>query len=108
MVILVFYGNYKEGKLTMSLSGELDHHAAREAMREIEEKIDTYLPRECILDFKKLNFMDSSGIALILKTYKRMRELEGKMSVKNVPPQPMRVLNTAGIVRLISIREAGK
>lgn len=101
-------GDYRKGKLTIVLSGELDHHAARSAMREIEMKIDTYLPRECILDFIKLQFMDSSGIALILKTYKRMKEVEGNLSVKNVPPQPMRVLDASGIVRIIEIQEAGK
>ncbi|NLL39144.1 MAG: anti-sigma factor antagonist [Clostridiales bacterium] len=101
-------GDYREGKLTIVLSGELDHHAARRAMREIETQIDTYLPRECVLDFIKLQFMDSSGIALILKTYKRMKEVEGNLSVKNVPPQPMRVLDASGILRLIKIREAGK
>lgn len=101
-------GDYKEGTLSVSLSGELDHHAAKTAMREIEAKIDTYLPRECILDFDKLQFMDSSGIALILKTYKRMKEVEGNLSVINIPPQPMRVLDASGVLRLIKIREAGK
>lgn len=104
---MIINGDYREGRLTVLLSGELDHHAAKNAMREIELKIDTYLPRECVLDFKKLKFMDSSGIALILKTYKRMKELEGSLSVKNVPPQPMRVMDASGIVRLIKIKEAG-
>lgn len=105
---MILKGEYKEGKLTILLSGELDHHAARSTMKDIEDKIDTYLPRECILDFKNLQFMDSSGIALILKTFKRMKELEGSMSVRNVLPQPMRVLDASGVVRLIKIREAGK
>lgn len=105
---MILNGEYKDGRLTMSLSGELDHHAARNAMRELDEKIDTYLPRDCVLDLKNLSFMDSSGIALILKTYKRMNELDGTLSVKNIPPQPGKVIDASGIMRLINKREAGK
>jgi stage II sporulation protein AA (anti-sigma F factor antagonist) len=98
---------YQDGKLIMALSGELDHHAARDAMRKLTEKIDAYLPRDCVLDMKNMKFMDSSGIALILKAYKRMKEIEGVLRIENVPPQPKRVLSASGIERIIDIREAG-
>jgi stage II sporulation protein AA (anti-sigma F factor antagonist) len=98
---------YQDGKLSMALSGVLDHHAARDAMRKLTEKIDAYLPRDCVLDMKNMKFMDSSGIALILKAYKRMKEIEGVLRIENVPPQPKRVLSASGIERIIDIREAG-
>jgi stage II sporulation protein AA (anti-sigma F factor antagonist) len=56
---------------------------------------------------KNMKFMDSSGIALILKAYKRMKEIEGVLRIENVPPQPKRVLSASGIERIIDIREAG-
>ena len=93
----------EEGRLYMYLSGELDHHAAGAVMTAIEKKIDCYLPRDCILDMKKLTFMDSSGIAVILKSYKRMNEIGGRLWVENVQPQPMRVLDASGIERIIKI-----
>ena len=93
----------KERQLYIYLKGELDHHGARAAMLEIEEKIDLELPRDCVLDLSGLTFMDSSGIAVILKTYKRMQELGGRMWVDNVPKQPMKVLDASGIDRIIKI-----
>lgn len=90
-------------KLSLYLSGELDHHAAREAMREIEEKIDILLPRDCVLDMSNLTFMDSSGIAVVLKTHRRMNEIGGRIWVENVPKQPMKVLDASGIERIIKI-----
>ncbi len=104
---MIIDGMYQDGKLIMALSGELDHHAARDAMRKLTEKIDAYLPRDCVLDMKNMKFMDSSGIALILKAYKRMKEIEGVLRIENVPPQPKRVLSASGIERIIDIREAG-
>ena len=93
----------KDGRLHIYLSGDLDHHGAKAAMTEIEEEIDLALPRDCVIDMSGLTFMDSSGIAVILKTHKRMNELGGRTWVENVPKQPMRVLDASGIERLIRI-----
>ncbi|MCL2401509.1 MAG: anti-sigma factor antagonist [Oscillospiraceae bacterium] len=94
---------YKDGLLTIRFDGELDHHSAKPAVRAIEEGIDTHLPKNLILDFNGLSFMDSSGIAVVLKAFRRMNELEGTVSVENVPAQPQKVLDMAGLGRLIKI-----
>jgi stage II sporulation protein AA (anti-sigma F factor antagonist) len=98
-------GYCKEGTLTLNFSGELDHHSARAAMKALTERIDAFLPRDCVLNFRELSFMDSSGIALILRADKRMKEIDGRLLVINVPAQPMRVLDASGIDRLINISE---
>ena len=91
------------GKLRIYLTGELDHHAAGGLMTAISRKIEEILPRDCILDLERLTFMDSSGIAVVLKTYKRMNERGGRLWVENVPPQPMKVLDASGLDRLLRI-----
>ena len=95
----------KGTKLTFFLSGELDQHAVGDAARTMELKIEAELPRDCVIDMSGITFMDSSGIALVLKTYRRMMELEGRLWVENVPAQPMRVLDASGIERLVHITE---
>ena len=55
-----------ERELLLELSGEIDHHGARNALKEVEMAIDAALPRLLTLDFSGVTFMDSSGIALIL------------------------------------------
>lgn len=89
-------------ELTIYLSGELDHHAAKKAMTAIDEQIDICLPRMAVLDFQNVTFMDSSGIAVLLRTYRRMNELEGGLTVRNAPEQTRRVVRAAGLNRLIS------
>lgn len=99
---------YENGVLKISLEGELDHHAAKKAMSEIEGQISAQLPSSCVLDLRRLSFMDSSGIAVILKSYRRMNELHGKFSVENVGVQPLKVLDAAGLDRLIGITSLAK
>ncbi len=96
----------KDNTLYLSLSGELDHHGAGQAMSAIESRIDVNMPRDCVLDMGGVTFMDSSGIAVIIKTLRRTTEIGGKFKVTNVAPQPMKVIDAAGICRLVDISAA--
>ena len=93
----------QDKQLTIALSGEIDHHRARTIMQHIEGKIDEYMPRICILDFRDVTFMDSSGIAVVIHALRRVRELDAVLKIANVPQQPYKVLNAAGIERVVAI-----
>lgn len=90
----------QDKQLTVALSGEIDHHRAKKVMETVTRKIDEYLPKNCILDFRDVTFMDSSGIAIVICALRRMRELEGKLKLTNVPAQPFKVLRAAGVERV--------
>ena len=90
--------------LLLEFRGELDHHGARNALRELEMAVDAALPKVLVLDMSGITFMDSSGIALILRAQQRMQLLDGSILVCNVPAQARRVLDAAGIGRLVTIR----
>ena len=91
-------------ELLLEFSGDIDHHGARNALKEVEMAIDAALPRLLILDFSGVTFMNSSGIALILRSQQRMQLLEGSVVLRNIPAQARRVLDAAGIGRLVSIK----
>lgn len=90
--------------LLLEFRGELDHHGAKGALRELELAIDAALPTKLVLDMAGVTFMDSSGIALILRAQQRMHLMDGSVLVRNVPPQARRVLDAAGIGRLVTIK----
>lgn len=94
---------FAAGRLTIYLAGELDHHEARGAIRSIDELLDEYLPRDCVLDMSGLSFMDSSGIALIIRMGRRMKNLGGRAWIENPAKQPLRVIDASGIDRLVPV-----
>ena len=98
----------QERQLTVALTGDIDHHRAKDIIRIIDDKIDAYLPLVCILDFSEVTFMDSSGIAVVICALRKMRELGGRLLLSSIPPQPMRVLRAAGIEKIAEIREESK
>lgn len=91
--------------LLIQLSGELDHDGAKDAIRQLDYALDAALPKKLVLDLTGITFMDSSGIALILRSKRRMDLLGGSVYVCHVPRQARRVLNTAGIGHLVVIQE---
>ena len=99
---------YQDGRLTLYLQGELDHHEAAAALRRISRTMDDYMPRDCVIDMAGLTFMDSSGIALILKISRLMSETGGRAWVENAKNQPLKVIDASGIDRMIKISTAVK
>ena len=96
------------GTLAAYLSGEIDHHAAQSLRREIDAQIDDRLPELLTLDFSGVSFMDSSGIAVVMRALKRMRAMGGSAAIKNVPPQAKKVFTAAGIFRIVPLEEGEK
>ena len=89
--------------LLLQFSGEMDHHAARETIRELELAIDAALPRKLVLDMEGVTFMDSSGIAVILRAKRSMEALGGNLVVIHIPRQAAKVLEAAGLGRYVKL-----
>ena len=95
-----------DGRLTVALTGEIDHHCARGYIGAIAAKIEAYTPEVCVLDFSEVTFMDSSGIAVVINAMRDMKALGGTLVVEQIGRQPMRVFRASGIDQLVEIREA--
>ena len=91
--------------LTAHLSGELDHHTAAVIRKKIDAKTETLKPKTLKLDYKNVQFMDSSGIGLIMGRYKIVSKSGGKLHVSGVTPQNYKVMKLAGLERLSVLDE---
>ena len=101
------FTSFREGdKLTVALTGEIDHHCAKSYIDAILAKIEAYTPHTCILDFGEVSFMDSSGIAVAINALRAMSRLQGELILVGLMEQPRKVLKTSGIDKLIEVKEA--
>lgn len=101
------FTSFLEGsRLTVALTGEIDHHCARAYIQAIAAKIEAYTPQTCILDFREVSFVDSSGIAVVINALRAMTQIEGNLLLTGIAPQPMRVFRASGIDKLVPIKEA--
>ena len=96
----------ENGRLTVALTGEIDHHCAKKYMDAIHGRIEAYNPKICILDYSEVSFMDSSGIAVVINGMRCMQRMDGRLMVTGLREQPMKVFRAAGMDKLVEIMEA--
>lgn len=94
------------GQLTIALTGEIDHHCAKNYIQAIAGKIEAYTPEVCILDFREVTFVDSSGIAVVINALRGMSQIKGKLMLTGICEQPMRVFRASGIDKIVEMKEA--
>jgi len=93
-----------EDIITAYLSGEIDHHNAKKIREEIDEAAERCHPKELVLDFKGVTFMDSSGIGLVMGRYSLMQDMSGELRVTNLCGHISKVMKLAGLDRLAVLR----
>ena len=95
----------EDGRLTIALTGEIDHHCAKKYIEAIGGKIEAYTPEICILDFRDVSFVDSSGIAVVINALRSMSRIGGVLTLSGIQAQPMRVFRASGIDKIVQIEE---
>ena len=92
-------------RLTVSVSGEIDHHNAAVIRYETDEAIQSSLAPCVRIDFGEVTFMDSSGIGLVMGRYKLIKSLGGEIRAENLSPSAYKIMHLAGVERLGEIRQ---
>lgn len=100
MAAKIYYG---EKKITVFLEGELDHHSAAIIRAGIDDALFINRPKELILDFGGITFMDSSGIGLVMGRYKIMKSIGGKVVLASLSGTNEKLMKLAGLERLDNI-----
>ena len=96
------YDKEKES-LILKLNEEIDMSSCRTLRNIIDGYIMKYSPKECVLDLEEVNFMDSSGLGLIMGRYNLIKMLNSKMTILN-PAEPIkRILSMTELSQEIKI-----
>ena len=95
--------NVKDGILYVKLSGDIDHHSAKTVRDSVDNLIRKNNPAELELDLSAVEFMDSSGLGLVLGRYKKQTDMGGKMKIMNPTKRVMQILQLAGVEKIIKI-----
>lgn len=88
------------GALVVKLYGENDQHCVSEIRDDIDRQIAIRNINSLIVDLGGVEFMDSSGIGMIMGRYKNMVSRGGKMMLVRPQPQVDKVLELSGIKKL--------
>lgn len=98
----------QENCLTIFLPEEVDHHNAEEMRKNVDAIIEKNHIRYLIFDFAETNFMDSSGIGVIMGRYRTIYMLGGEIWAVHTNARMKKILTMSGMTKLLQIFEEEK
>ena len=93
----------QDNKITAKLKNEIDHHSAVAVRVQIDDMLYKELPKALVFALSEVNFMDSSGLGLVLGRYAKAKELGIDVVIKNPSKRTEKIFRMAGTDKLIKI-----
>ena len=95
--------SYTEDTVIAEIGGEIDHHRAVSVRSQIDEALFARMPKRLVIDIGRVDFMDSSGLGLIMGRLAKAKEIDASLVLRNPSARVMRMLKMAGLDRVIQI-----
>lgn len=97
----MFSYELRRNTLTVYLKGELDHRMAASVRTEVDGLLEDMRIRRLVFDLSGLEFMDSSGIGLVIGRYKRMARRGGSVAVTDPDARIDKIFRMSGLYQLV-------
>lgn len=91
----------KSGALFIMLDGEVDHSVSLETREAVDDIIADNPLQAVVFDLKKVGFMDSAGIGLIMGRYKLLKKENRTLFLTNVSGSVDKLLAISGIYNIV-------
>ena len=89
-------------RVTYLMPKEVDHHCAGQIIAELDALIEGCGVRKIVFDMKQTEFMDSSGIGVIIGRTKMLKYFnDSSVSVCNMSDRVDKLLKCAGIYTIV-------
>lgn len=95
----------EDRKLVYKMPKELDHHVAQRLCKEMDMLVDAHQIKELVLDFTKTEFMDSSGIGVVIGRSKTMQFHGGEIYAAHMGKRVEMIFKSAGLYKIVAIKE---
>ena len=92
-------------KLVYQMPKEVDHHVSSRLCKELDMLIEAYGIQELEMDFRQTEFMDSSGIGVIIGRSKTMQFRGGKVSASHIGKRVEMIFQSIGLEKLVEVKK---
>jgi anti-anti-sigma factor len=89
----------------IAVSGELDLASSPTLEESLERAFESGTP-VVVLDLRKLDFMDSTGLSVLIRAHQTAENAEQRLALVQGPPQVQRLLTLTGVGERLSVVDA--
>ena len=100
---LGFEHSEHEGWLVLAVTGEIDVYTAPALRSELQTLTESEGVK-LALDLRKVDFMDSTGLGVLIGTHKRLQASSGALAVVCGQPTILKVFEITGLDAIIPVR----
>ena len=87
--------------LIVKIAGDIDQHNAEGIRLKVDKAFERSKCKDMIFDFSEVEFMDSSGIGLLIGRYKNVCGRGGTVAIANMNRDLGRIYNISGLKKII-------
>ena len=99
MTGLEFFSGSKA--LVVKINEEIDHHTCKVLKDKLDVAINLSKIDKLVFDFTGVNFMDSSGIGMIMGRYKAIKKNSGKVAITGMQPTVKKIIKMSGLYKIL-------
>ena len=92
--------SYADGILCATIGCDLDHHSAKAVRQRIDDMLFCMRPSSLVIDFSAVEFMDSSGLGLILGRVEKASSINADVRICGLSPSHIKLIRLSGIERV--------
>lgn len=94
--------NYNNNYWLIELEGEIDIYTVRQ-LKEVLTSITEEKKENIKIDANKLEYIDSTGLGVLIGTLKKLKEEDKNLIISNIKPNIMKLLKITGLDKIFII-----
>lgn len=96
----------KNDILFVRFKGELDENHIKDLRTRLINYIQLHSIKHLVFNFEYLNFIDSSGIGLIIGRYQQVHEMGGDVTLVYLNERIERIVRVSGLLKICKVRDS--
>ena len=96
---------YASGVLSLTVSGDIDHHSAAALRQSVDREIYFYRPKIVLMKLDQVEFMDSAGLGFFMGRYQLCETLGAVFRLMDPPERVVRILTLSGMDKKLQIEK---
>lgn len=102
---MIFEYELESNSLKVMMPKEIDHHNTIDLRKQTDMMVDSYQVKTLTLDFRNTEFMDSSGIGMMIGRCKNMEYHKGEVKVVNMSRRIRKIFLLSGLYKMIEMED---
>lgn len=92
--------------MRVKIAGDLDANVRNELKQGLESNIDLYKPAEVVIECEGLNYIDSTGLGVLVAAMNKVKSYDGKIRIVDLKPFLQKIFRVTGLTEIFEIEEA--